>query len=78
MAQVVKRRAVVEHLIKRTQEEAAAKRKSIETIDPVIRVGRRIYPYLSDRELNEFASTALRMILSSKETEIYQMTLVSY
>lgn len=77
MNQVVNRRAMVERLVQNTKEEAAMRKKRIEVIDPVIRVGRRLYPYLSDRELNDFASTALRIILGSKETEVYQMTLVT-
>jgi len=78
MAHVGNKRAMVERLVRKVREEAATKRRSIETIDPVIRVGRRLYPYLSERELNDFASTALRMIIVGRETEVYQMTLVTY
>jgi hypothetical protein len=78
VAQVGNKRAVVERLVQTTREEAASKRKSIETIDPIIKTGRRIYPYLSDRDLIDCASTALRVILSNRESEPHQMKLISY
>ncbi len=46
MAQVGIKRAMVERLVQTTREEAASKRKSVETIDPIMRAGRRMYPYL--------------------------------
>jgi hypothetical protein len=69
---------MVERLIQTTREEATSKRRSVETIDPIIRVARRMYPYLSDRELIDCASTALRVILSNKGPDPRQMTLVTY
>jgi hypothetical protein len=69
---------MVERLIQTTREEATSKRRSVETIDPIIRVARRMYPYLSDRELIDCASTALRVILSNKGPDPRQMTLVIY
>ena len=78
MAQVYIKRAMVERLVQTTREEAALKRKSVETIDPIISVGRRIYPYLSDRELLDCASTALRVILINRESDPRQMTLIAY
>ena len=78
MAQVGSKRAMVERLVKTTREDAAFKRRSVETIDPIIRVGRRMYPYISDRELLDCASTALRVILSNKSPDPRQMTLITY
>ncbi|MCX6649720.1 MAG: hypothetical protein NTV61_10100 [Candidatus Bathyarchaeota archaeon] len=69
---------MVERLVQTTREEAASKRRNIETIDPIIRAGRRMYPYLSDRELIDCASTALRVILSKGEPDPRQMTLISF
>ena len=69
---------MVERIVQTTREEAASRRRSIETIDPIIRVGRRMYPYLSDRDLLDCASTALRVILSKKGSDPLQMTLVTY
>ena len=78
MAQVSNRRALVERLVQATREDAAAKRRSIATIDPIIRVGRRTYPYLSERELIDYASAALRIILSDRLPDQFQMKLVAY
>ncbi len=78
MAQVGSKRAMVERIMQMTREEAASRCRSIETIDPIIRVSRRMYPYLSDRELLDCASTALRLILSNKGSDPRQMTLVTY
>jgi hypothetical protein len=78
VAHVGIRRAMVERLVQTTREEATSKSKSVETIDPIIRVGRRIYPYLSDRELLDCASTALRVILRNRESDPRQMTLIAF
>ena len=78
MAQVGSKRAIVKHIVQMTREEAASRRRSIETIDPIIKVSRRMYPYLSERELIDCASTALRVILSNKGSDPRQMTLITY
>jgi hypothetical protein len=78
VAQVGNRRAMVERLVQTTREEAASKSRSVKTIDPIIRAGRRMYPYLSERELIDYASTALRVILSNRKSDPCQMTLISY
>ena len=69
---------MVERIVQMTREEAASRCKSVETIDPIIKISRRMYPYLSDRELLDCASTALRLILSNKGFDSRQMTLVTY
>jgi hypothetical protein len=78
VAQVGSKRAMVERLVQTTREEASSRHRSVETIDPIIKVGRKIYPYISDRELLDCASTALRVILSNKSPDPRQMTLVTY
>ena len=75
MAQVDKRRALIDQLVQKTKKEANDKRKSIETIDPLLRVGRKIYPYLSERELHECACSALRVIIYGTELCPYQTNL---
>jgi len=72
------RRAIVESLVQSTCDEAASRSKRVKTIDPIMRVGRRMYPFLSDRELVDYASTALRIILNSKESPSHQTTLIVY
>jgi hypothetical protein len=69
---------MVERLVQMTREEAAAKKRSIATIDPIIKAGRRVYPYLTERELIDCASAALRIILSRSEPDAYQMKLIVY
>ncbi len=76
MAQVNIKRAVVEQLVHRSKEEANIKGKKIETIDPIMKTARRILPYLSDKELQEYSSAALRLILASTNTNIYQSNLM--
>lgn len=69
---------MVERLVQMTREDAAVKRRSVATIDPIIKVGRRTYPYLTERELIDCASAALRIILSRGEPDAYQMKLIAY
>jgi hypothetical protein len=77
VGQVGIRRAIVESLVQSTCDEAALRSKRVKTIDPIMKVGRRMYPFLSDRELVDYASTALRIILNSKEFPFYQTTLIA-
>lgn len=76
MAQIGIRRAMVERLAQKTREDAAMRKRSIETIDPVIKIGRMLYPYLSERELQDCASIALRVILNTRD-QVYQLTLAT-
>ena len=78
MDQVGIRRAIVEHLVQYTCDEAALRSKKVKTIDPIMRVGRRMYPFLSERELVDYASNALRIILNSDEFPSHQTTLITY
>jgi len=78
VAQVGSKRAMVERLVQMTRNEATLRKRSVETIDPIIRVGRRMYPYLSDRDLLDCASTALHVILSNRGSDPRQMTLITY
>ena len=78
MEWVNNRRAMVERLVQITREEAVTKRKDVATIDPIIKAGRRAYPYLSERELLDYASAALRIILSHRNGDAQQMKLISY
>jgi hypothetical protein len=69
---------MVERLMQKAREDAARKRRGVETIDPLIKVGRKMFPYLSERVLNDYATSALRIILSNRKIESHQMTLVIY
>ena len=74
MIQVSFRRAVVDELVKKSREDAAAKRRIVTTIDPVLKIARREYPFMTDRELSEIAGSALRIMLHSPKNP-YQLTL---
>ncbi len=76
--QVGTRRAVVERLIQKAREESLIRSTRIDTVDPILRVGRRLYPFLSDTELHEAACTALRVIKTSGMNISYQTTLSAY
>jgi len=76
MAQVNIKRAVVERLVQKSREEANIKGKKIETIDPILKTARKILPFLSDRELQEYSSAALRLILVTNHPNIYQSNLM--
>jgi hypothetical protein len=78
LSQVGNRRAIVERLVQVSRDDAALKKKSVATIDPIIKVGRRTYPYLSERQLIDYASAALRIILSDDVIEHQQMKLLAY
>ena len=78
MIQVGIRRAMIESLVRSTRYEAASSKRSVKTIDPIMKVGRKMYPYISDRELVDYASIALRIILNSRESYPHQTTLVTY
>jgi hypothetical protein len=76
MAQVNIKRAVVEQLVQKSKEEASIKGKKIETIDPILKTARKLLPFLSDRELQEYSSAALRLILVTTHSNIYQSSLM--
>ncbi|MBS7638000.1 hypothetical protein KEJ49_03810 [Candidatus Bathyarchaeota archaeon] len=56
------RRADIERLIRCALEEAYRRDREIETIDPLLKWARRLFPYLHEGTLNEYARTALRVI----------------
>jgi hypothetical protein len=68
----------VNRLIRTTKDYAATKNKKITTIDPILRVGKNLYPTLTNRELIELSQTALRIILNEVEAPTYQTTLFAH
>jgi hypothetical protein len=63
-------------LIQVATSDAMRKNRRIETVDPVLRAGKALFPTMSERELLEYAQTALRMILSEPQSPSYQTTLL--
>ena len=68
----------IQRLIRTSKNYAAIKNKKITTVDPIIRVGKNLYPTLTDRELMDLSQTALRIILGETITSSYQTTLISH
>lgn len=73
-----KRRLEINKLIQEIRRDAVKKNKKIETIDPIIRKGRNLYPLMSREELLDYCRTALRVILSEDETHSQQTTLFAH
>lgn len=64
MIRVDRRRADIDRIIRHTKEAALSKRKEIRTIDPIVTCTRRLFPYLSDQQLYDYARTALRILIN--------------
>ena len=79
MAAINKLRAdQIQRLISVSKNDAAIRNKKITTIDPIIKVGKTMYPTLTYRELMELSQTALRIILSENSAPSYQTTLLAH
>lgn len=76
MMAVNKRRSDVFKLIQESKLEAAQRNKKIETIDPVLKTAKRLFPLHTSDELYELSSTALWMILNEPEPQFQQTTLL--
>lgn len=69
MAKVDRRRADIHALIERARWEASIRGKPIETVDPLVACAKRMYPYLPDNVLHEYARTALRVITNGSRRQ---------
>ncbi|HEX9915021.1 MAG TPA: hypothetical protein VGB32_08890 [Candidatus Bathyarchaeia archaeon] len=77
MATVNRRRSEdISRLIQVATSDAMRKNRRIETVDPILRAGKTLFPTMPERELIEYAQTALRMILSEPQSLSYQTTLL--
>ena len=70
------RRSYIGKLIQVSKLEAAQRNKEIETIDLILKTGKKLYPLLPHDELHEMCSTALWMILNEPESQVQQTTLL--
>jgi len=70
------KRLIIEKLIFKINEEVNSKNKNISTVDPIIRMGRKLFPFMSDNEIQEYATVALRIILNTKKNNYFQTTLL--
>ncbi len=62
MVYVDGRRADIERLVRCALEDAHRRNREIETVDPLLSLARRLFPYLHEGTLHEYARTALRVI----------------
>jgi len=68
----------INKLIYYARQYEAIKNKKITTIDPIIRIGKNLYPTLTQRELIEISQAALRVIFHEAEAPTYQTTLFAH
>ena len=68
----------IQRLIRTSKNYAAIRNKKINTVDPILRVGKNLYPTLSEREIMDLSQNALRIILGESATPSYQTTLFSH
>ena len=79
MATVNKFRAEqIRKLVQTVKKEAIARDRRINTVDPIMRIGKKMYPTLTRGELLEYSQTALRIILNEASTMSYQTTLLAH
>lgn len=72
------RRMVIEKIVKKTRNDAKKKNKKILTIDPIIKNAKKIFPYFSDKEIQDYSINALRVILGEEIKSNNQSTLLTH
>jgi hypothetical protein len=79
MATVNKFRAEqIRRLVQIVKKEATVRDRKITTVDPIIRIGKMMFPTLTRGELLEFSQTALRVIFTESSAPSYQTTLFAH
>jgi pantothenate kinase-related protein Tda10 len=79
MATVNKFRAEqIRRLVQIVKKEATVKDRKITTVDPIMRIGKMMFPTLTRGELLEFSQTALRIIFTESSAPSYQTTLFAH
>lgn len=79
MATVNKFRAdQIRRLVQTVKKDATARDRKITTVDPIMRIGKTMFPTLTWGELLEFSQTALRIIFSESSSPSFQTTLFSH
>jgi hypothetical protein len=68
----------IQKLVRTTKNYAAIRNKKISTIDPILRVGKTLYPTLTQKELMEISQATLRIILGEPSTPSHQTTLLAH
>lgn len=78
MVETTSRRKVIETIINKTRNYAKERNKKINTIDPIIKNAKKVFPYFSDKEIKEYSITALRIILNQGIRPNNQSTLINH
>ncbi len=79
MATVNKFRAEqIRKLVQTVKKEATVRDRKITTVDPIMRIGKLMFPTLARGELLEFSQTALRIIFTESSSPSYQTTLFAH
>ena len=68
----------ISRLVQATVSDATRRNRKVDTVDPILRVGKTLYPTMPHRELLEYAQTALRIILTEPQTPTHQTTLLAH
>ena len=68
----------IRRLIQTVKKEAVVRDRKITTVDPIMRIGKMMYPTFTRGELLEFSQTVLRIIFTESSTPSYQTTLFSH
>lgn len=68
----------IRKLVQTVKKDASARDRKITTVDPIMRIGKIMYPTLTSMELLEYSQTALRVIFTETSTPSYQTTLFSH
>lgn len=68
----------IRRLVQTVKKDAEARNRKIDTVDPIMRMGKMMYPTLTRGELLEFSQTALRIIFTESSTPSYQTSLLSH
>ncbi|TRO54037.1 hypothetical protein E2P71_05100 [Candidatus Bathyarchaeota archaeon] len=68
----------ISRLVQTVVSDAARRNRKIETVDPILRAGKTLFPTMPHRELLEYSQTALRIILTEPQTPTHQTTLLAH
>ncbi len=68
----------IRKLVQTVKKESVVRSKKITTVDPIMRIGKTMYPTLTRGELLEYSQTVLRIILNEAATVSYQTTLLAH
>jgi hypothetical protein len=79
MSRINRRRADIEALIRVTTKATSRKGKQVRTVDPLVIYANRMYPYLPEATIRDYARTALKIITNgTPNPPAAQTTLITH